>query len=70
MENIKGIIDRFEGEKAVIRANGEDIIIPKKKLPDGKEGDVVTLRIDVNKAATEKTRKKVSKLLSEILKGE
>jgi len=47
MQKIKGTIDRFEGEKAVIRAGGEDILIPKKYLDHFSEGDVCTIVIAV-----------------------
>lgn len=40
---MRGIIERFEGNYAIIRLGGEQLLnIPKNDLPDGvKEGDII-----------------------------
>jgi len=41
------IIDRFEGEYAVIECGDKRFDVPKYALPEGaREGDVITLGID------------------------
>ncbi|MGG1727142.1 DUF3006 domain-containing protein, partial [Bacillus paranthracis] len=43
----RGIIDRFEGELAVIEVNNVTIDVPKSKLPStAKEGDVLIIEDD------------------------
>ena len=55
------IIDRFEGDFAVIELPDRTIVnVPRILLPDASEGDVVS--IHVNKAATEERRKRVEVL--------
>ncbi|MFZ5596945.1 MAG: DUF3006 domain-containing protein [Bacillota bacterium] len=54
------IIDRFEGEYALIRKKGAKKLfhIPKELMPKGaKEGDVVIINISVDAAATASPRK-------------
>jgi len=65
------IIDRFEGKFAVCeRENKEMIDIERDKLPkDAKEGDILIIegkQIKVDKAATEKRRKEIKKLMDSL----
>lgn len=57
---MKGIIDRFEGEFAVVETDGEFVNVPKAKLPaEANEGAVIDLgnfSVD-NKAEAERTEK-------------
>lgn len=69
MRRIEGIIDRFEGGKAVIRANGEEFSIPKKLIPEAKEGDVMKFSFVIEKTKTKNIKSKAKRLISEILKG-
>ncbi len=49
------VIDRFEGEYALIEMNRRIFHIPKVLLPKGaKEGDVLTMQIAVDMEATKK----------------
>ena len=69
--SISGVLDRFEGEDAIIILKDRQIIHwPKYKLPeDIKEGDVVWLRISHDKNLTEEREKIARKILEEILNG-
>ena len=51
------IIDRFEGDFAVVETENGFINIPRKDIPDGAcEGDVLILGIDKNDADERKKR--------------
>lgn len=63
------VIDRFEGNKAVIEFSTDDeksiFNIPKSVLPaDANEGDII--EINVNKDATEKRKEKMRELSDEL----
>ncbi|HEY8344678.1 MAG TPA: DUF3006 domain-containing protein [Bacillota bacterium] len=60
------IIDRFEGEFAVIELKkGKFLQIPREILPpEAKEGDVLALQID--REQTAQRRKEVERLLQEL----
>jgi len=68
MKKIKTTIDRFEGDKAVLRVNGDDIIVPKKYLNEFKEGDVVHILFANDKVDTENSQKVAEALLAQIFK--
>lgn len=59
---MKWIIDRFEGDKAVIEsADQSHFDLPRSALPEGaKEGDVIALTIDADE--TSARRKKIAGL--------
>jgi D-Tyr-tRNAtyr deacylase len=62
---MKVIIDRFEGEYAVVEIeDGTFGRISKAILPGAKEGDVVLVEIDHGE--TQKRRKKIQKLMDEV----
>jgi hypothetical protein len=51
------IIDRFEGEWAVIEYGRKTFNFPKTLLPKkAKEGDVITISISIDREATAKER--------------
>ncbi|MGM1044841.1 MAG: DUF3006 domain-containing protein [Bacillota bacterium] len=66
----KGIVDRFEGNIAVIEFNGVTEDILRVKLPDNCEvGDVLVFeneKITIDKAATVKKRKEINDLMNEL----
>ncbi len=67
--NIKITIDRVENDKAVLQTeDGQSIIWPKDKLPEGaREGTALNFNI-LNDAEAEKDKKKLAKeILNEIL---
>jgi hypothetical protein len=61
------IIDRFEGNWAVIEFEGETFNIPKKLLPrSAREGDVIKITVTVDDKATLERKKRVEKLMDEL----
>ncbi|MDR4173958.1 DUF3006 domain-containing protein [Bacillus nitratireducens] len=66
----RGIIDRFEGELAVIEINNSTIDVPKAKLPSAaKEGDVLIIEDDtytIDKNETDKRRREVQDLMDKL----
>ncbi|EJS46364.1 DUF3006 domain-containing protein [Bacillus nitratireducens] len=66
----RGIIDRFEGELAVIEINNSTIDVPKSKLPSAaKEGDVLIIEDDtytIDKNETDKRRREVQDLMDKL----
>lgn len=70
METIKGIIDRFEEDIAVVEVNGvtqdfEKSIFPKNAEP----GDFIEIRgnqVTILKDETEKRRKEIEDLMDEL----
>lgn len=64
---MKVIIDRFEGEFAVVEIElGKYVDIPKILLPNAKEGDVV--KIEIDKEETEGRKKHIQKLINNVFK--
>jgi len=52
------VIDRFEGEYALIQLNKRIFHIPKSLMPKGaKEGDVINIQISIDKETTQKQKK-------------
>ncbi|WP_037294100.1 DUF3006 domain-containing protein [Ruminococcus flavefaciens] len=67
------IIDRFEGDTAVIETENGIISLPRTKLPaEAREGDILIRENGsyiINKEATVKRRRKMSRKLRELLDG-
>lgn len=62
---MKVIIDRFEGEYAIVETEtGNFVNIPKILLPTSKEGDVVN--IEINKTETEERKRHIQNLMNNI----
>lgn len=62
---MKVIIDRFEGEYAVVEIEkGICINVPKVMFPNSKEGDVINIEIDEKE--TEERRKHIQKLMNNV----
>lgn len=59
---MKWIIDRFEGDKAVIEySDGKHFELPRAALPEGaKEGDVLAVTLDADE--TEARQNRISSL--------
>ncbi len=56
------IIERFEGELAVLETDGKPLSIPRGLLPpEAREGDLLTISID--RDATDARRNQIKKLL-------
>ena len=62
---MKIIIDRFEGEFAVVELPDQATVnIPRVLLPGAKEGDVVNIEID--RGETDERTKRIKKLMNEV----
>lgn len=62
---MKVIIDRFEGEYAVVELPDMSFLnVPKKLFPDAKESDVIDISVD--KGKTEQRREKIKGLMAEL----
>ena len=62
------ILDRLEGDKAVLMNEKDECIIPKKMLPkDIVEGGVLIFKIASEKSETKNKEKVAKELLNEIL---
>ncbi len=68
---LRVVIDRIEGDFAVLRYDGNEILWPKKNLPTGShEGGCLVLSA-LNDKDAEKEREELAKaILNEILKKE
>lgn len=63
------IIDRFEGEYALIEMNRKIFHIPKSLIPKGaKEGDVIQIQITIDKKATDDRKKETQGLADDLFK--
>ena len=69
---IKLIIDRFEGKYAILESQEKHPLIfdfPHYLLPEGaKEGDVISINIDIDNIETEIRRKKIKEQLDNLKK--
>ena len=58
------IIDRFEGDWAVIEYGRTTFNLPRSLLPfDIKEGDVITIGISVDQTVTKERRQKAEEMI-------
>ncbi len=66
---MKGIIDRFENEFAVIEIEvGKTGLISKQLVPDAQEGDIINIQIE--KKQTMERRKQMEKLAAKVFEDE
>jgi hypothetical protein len=67
---IKGIIDRFEGEFAILEIEGENRIVKKRDIPpEAKEGEVMVFSQNnwiIDKNATAQRKINIDKLANEL----
>ena len=67
---MKGYLDRFEGEFAVVKVNDEIKNFSRKLLPaDAREGDVLIIdgtSIAIDKTATSNIKEKNQKLMNDL----
>ena len=62
---MKVIIDRFEGDYAVVEIDkGNFVNLPKELVPDAKEGDIVIIRVDHEE--TNKRKEHVKDLMNQL----
>lgn len=66
MFNLKFVIDKFEGNYAVVELDDKSIVeIPKILIPkNAKEGDVLTITVDVQE--TKRRRNEIKDLMSDL----
>lgn len=61
------IIDRFEGDYAVIEYNNSTFDLPRSLLPnDAKEGDVLNISITIDQDKTKQQKENVTKLMEDL----
>jgi len=69
MKKTQGVIDRFEGDFAVISINSKYVDIPKELIPeDAKEGDVIFIAVLKNEEEKKNQEELAKSLLNEVLK--
>ncbi len=62
---MKVIVDRFEGDYAVVEiAIGKCVNIPRVLVPDTKEGDII--KIEIEKKETEERKKYIKDLMNNV----
>ncbi len=66
---IKAIVDRIEGEKAILKTgDGDSIIWPIEKLPKGiKESAALSLEINTDEDYANKQKKLAKEIINELL---
>ena len=61
------IIDRFEGDLAVIEYQGQTFALPRRLLPpEAKEGQVLKLEFFIDHNETRKRTAKIKRLMDEL----
>ena len=79
--DVKAVIDRFEGDKAVILVGDEEerLVVDRKQLPPGaREGewlraevrDDVLIRAEIDDEETGRTKKRIADKLARLRRGE
>ncbi|QUH27328.1 DUF3006 domain-containing protein [Serpentinicella alkaliphila] len=65
---MKVIIDRFEGDYALVELEDKTIVdMPKILVPNGaREGDVIEIRLD--RKGTEERRKRIEQIMNDLWK--
>jgi hypothetical protein len=67
----RGVIDRFEGEVAIIEINGKTMEFPRESLPnDVKVGDAIIIEngvVRLDRSETANRKKEIQQLMDELL---
>ena len=65
---MRAVIDRIEGERAVLELQeGETAVFPSNELPDGaREGDVLVIALQIDRLETERRREKIEKKMEDL----
>lgn len=62
---MKAVIDRFEGDFAVIELDsGGFSNLPRELVPNAKESDIVTIEVESGKTETEKRQARLRRLFN------
>lgn len=66
---MKAVIDRLEGKKAVLLVGEQEISVvwPRELLPKCEEGDILAIQMAVDRAATEQARAEIDDLFEQIM---
>lgn len=67
---IKAVIDRFEGNKAVLLVGDEEVQVvwPRQFLASGvQEGDILQIDLQIDQIATEAAKAEAESLLQQVL---
>lgn len=68
MKNFRAVIDRLEGDRAVVVIGKEKLTIPRAYLPaSGAEGDALIITIKRENTASAEGRQQAKDILNEIL---
>ena len=63
---MRAVIDRFEGDFAVIELDdGGFSNLPKELVPGAKEGDIVIIKVESGESETQKRQTRLRRLFSE-----
>ncbi len=68
---MKVMVDRFEGEIAVLLVRPEEIrqiLVPRELLPGVREGDLLELTVRLDEAATLAARQRTATLIKKLRK--
>jgi hypothetical protein len=67
---VRGVIDRFEDNYAVVEVEGKIINLPKGDIPcEAKEGDIVIIedgKVSIDRSETVDAKKQIAKLMDEV----
>lgn len=64
---LTGTLDRFEGDKAVVLIGENATVIDKGLMPEGaKEGDIISIKLEVKDRKTKEEKEKVEKLIRKL----
>jgi hypothetical protein len=71
MHKFKAVIDRFEGDKAILLPEPDEdrqVVWFRRDLPsEAQEGDILVFRIDIDQEATQRARKEAADFLQALL---
>lgn len=72
MSDLRAVVDRIEGRMAVLLLGEESyrVVVPLNLLPrEAVEGAVLTISIEVDRAATEDSKRRVQDLIDRLSEG-
>jgi len=71
LKEIKAIIDRFEGDLAVLKLNGAEVLWPKTQLPSGMgEGDLIVFQILTDEESQKEKEQLAKDFINNLLKND
>lgn len=73
MSDLRAVLDRIEGQLAVLLVGDDEyrLILPRRLLPkEATEGSVLSISIVVDRAATQNAKNRVRNLIDRLSEGE